>query len=92
MSWTRFGLTVIPLVVKAANIVETLAAHLHGGDKETKAVNVARDLVSLTETLADRDVLNDAKVEQAVREFLRAYVALQNAIAAAQAARREAGR
>lgn len=86
MNWLSLGLKLAPLVVQAVHSVETLI-QAKGRAKQDAALGLVADGVKLLETGIDHDVLNDEDVQAALRASIDAYVALQNAVAKAHAAK-----
>jgi hypothetical protein len=87
MKWLSFVIKVAPLVMAAVHAVERVVIGAKGKDKQEAAVEIVRTLIASTETIAGRDLLNDAAVEAALRAAIDAVVALENAIANAKAAK-----
>jgi hypothetical protein len=83
VNWLKLGLQLVPAIVSAIHAVEQLV-NRKGADKENMAVDAVAAGLQIAEGLAGRDLVRDAAVEPAVRDFMRAYVALQNAVRAAR--------
>lgn len=75
----------LPVIIQAISTVEKLAGGKKGKDKEDLAVDLVGDLLPLTEAAIGRDLLNDAEVQAAVRELMRAAVATMNVVNAVKA-------
>ncbi len=80
--WIFRGFSLIPTIIQAIVAVEALVRD-KGKVKEDAAVYLTRRLVLISEGLADKDLLDDEKVEEALRAIIRAVVALQNAVRSA---------
>lgn len=87
MTWTWLTHTarLLPLIVGAVHGVEAIASMARGQDKQDAAVEAVHAAVAATELAVGKDLLNDEDVDQAVRDVIDAYVALQNAVAAKHA-------
>lgn len=85
--WIGLGAKVITLIPMVVNAVEALKRGFSGKDKEDAAVEFAGTLVEASELVADKDLLNDPAVADAVRGAIRAYVNVQNVIAAVKASK-----
>ena len=77
----------VPALGTAVATIESSLPQLSGPNKKAAAVAMANAVVQALEGVEDKDVLNDAKVQEATSSFVDAYVALMNAIAAAKAAK-----
>ena len=75
------------IVIASINTIEEAAGEMKGGDKKAAVLKMAAAAVQAVEGASDKDVVNDAKVAEATSQFIDAYVALQNAIAAARQAK-----
>lgn len=78
MNWLMNGLKLVPLIVAAVGAVEKLATGLKGKQKQDAAVELIAELVPIIEAGIDRDVVDDAAVQDAVRKVIDAVVSLQN--------------
>lgn len=89
MKWVTFGINLVPKILLAIRAVERIATLIgvKGRDKEDAALQIVTTALEAAEGIIDRDLLEDERVAEAARQFIRSYVALQNAIAAAKAAR-----
>ena len=86
MSWLTGILKLIPLILAAVQAVERMSSK-KGKAKQDEAVNLVGDLVPLIEASIGRDVVDDAKVQVAIRAVIDAVVALQNVAADVKAHR-----
>lgn len=84
--WIGFGLRFIPYVGSIINAVEQIK-DAKGEEKLAKVKDAVSVGLPLIEDLTDRDLLNDGKVTEAFDGFVASYVAFQNALAAAKAAK-----
>lgn len=76
------------IVMTSINAIEENVGDLMtGADKKTAVLGIAANTVSTIEGALEKDVVNDAAVVSATGNFIDAYVALMNAIAAAKAAK-----
>jgi hypothetical protein len=81
------GLKLVPYIGVAINTIEAVAAtikELKGPAKKEAVLNAITKGIPIAENFLDKDVLNDPKVVEAVGDYIDAYVALQNAIAASK--------
>lgn len=79
--WIGIGTKVVPLVIGAVNAVEKLLSAAKGKEKQDAAVSMVAAMLAVVEGGIDKDLLNDAAVQDAVRKVIDAVVALQNVIA-----------
>lgn len=87
-TWLTVGLKLLPLIVSAVNAVERIVkGGAHGKDKQDAAVDLVTTMVESIEGLVNKDLLDDAQVQVALRATIDAIVAMQNAMAAARATR-----
>lgn len=84
------ALKLLPLVIQAVGAVERLATGAKGKAKEDAAVDLVRDFLPLLEGAINRDVVDDAQVQAALRSAIQAIVALANVARDVQAKRAEA--
>jgi|TARA_R110000787_G_scaffold141904_6_gene255462 hypothetical protein len=77
MKWLKGALKLFPLIMAAVQAVERMSSK-KGKAKQDEAVNLVGDLVPLIESSIGRDVVDDAKVQAAIRAVIDAVVALQN--------------
>lgn len=77
----------IPGLAAAANVVEESLPGLKGSDKKAAAIAIATTVLETAEGAAGKDLLKDPAVVKATSDFVDAYVALQNAIAAVKDAK-----
>jgi hypothetical protein len=80
-------LTVIPLAVRAVEILAGRAGDLKGKQKQDAAVAIVVDAVAVTEAIVGRDLLRDEEIDTAMRAVIDAIVALQNIVTSKAAAR-----
>jgi hypothetical protein len=76
--------SVVPIIFSAVTKVRQALPDLKGPDQQAAAMLIVEAVLSTSETLAGRDLINDADVKQAVRGVMDAVVALHNIIAAKQ--------
>lgn len=86
VKWIGIGEKIVPLVITAVNAVEKLADSAKGKDKQDAAVDLVSSMLAVVEGGVNKDLLNDAAVQEAVRKVIDAVVALQNVIATRAAA------
>ena len=80
MIWLQGALKLIPLILAAVQAVERMS-NKKGKEKQNEAVNLVGDLIPLIEASVGRDVVDDAKVQIAIRSVIDAVVQLQNVAA-----------
>lgn len=80
-SWVISGIRLVPHVIAAVHAVESLATAKSGKEKQDAAVEAVQAALEITEASMGRDVVDNPKVEQAVRQLIDAYIAVQNAVA-----------
>jgi hypothetical protein len=85
--WIGIGLRVIPYIGQAIQVVEGIKGAKGGAEKKAAVLAAVRTYVEAGEFVADRDLLEDSKVAEATGNVIDAIVSLQNAIAAAKAAK-----
>lgn len=78
---------VFPLIISAVKAVERFNDGRKGKDKQDAAVQLVGDLLPAVEAGIGRDVIDDAKVQDAMRKVIDAVVALMNVISDASAKR-----
>ena len=88
--WVKLGIGVARVMIPAVAKVETIARSLpslKGPATQDAVIELVTASVLASETIADRDLLNDPEVEKATRGIVDAVVAFQNVLAkkAAQA-------
>jgi hypothetical protein len=84
------GTKFVPYVnyaINAIEIVSDLIKGFKGQAKEDAVIAAVTRGLPILEGALEKDVVNDAAVIEATRQYIRAYVALQNAIRATLAAR-----
>ena len=86
MKWIDIGFKVLPYVIGAVNAAEKFVKG-SGKEKQDAAVSMVETFVAAAEGVAGRDLLNDAAVQDALRNAIDAVVALQNTIAAVKASK-----
>ena len=86
MSWLIGVLKLIPLILAAVQAVERMSSK-KGKEKQDEAVHLVGDLVPLIEASVGRDIVDDEKVQIAIRTVIDAVVALQNVAASVKARR-----
>lgn len=87
MGWVTGALKLIPLILTAITAVEKLVDK-KGKAKQDAAVDLIGQLVPLIEASIERDVVDDAAVQQGIRDTITATVSLMNIVRDVQAARR----
>lgn len=86
MKWAEIGFRALPYVLAAVSAVEKFVAG-KGKDKQDAAVEMVKTMLEAVEGSADKNLLDDAQVEAAVRAAINAIVDLQNVIAAVKASK-----
>lgn len=86
MTWITGALKLIPLAMTAIGAVERFVKG-KGKDKQDAAVAMVRDLLPMVEAGIGQDLLDDEKVQSALRKLIDAGVELQNVVADAKARR-----
>ena len=84
--WIALGSKLVPYIVIAVQAVEKLAAAKKGKEKQDAAVEVLGTGLEALEAGLNKDLLDNAEVQKAVRAAIDAYVHLQNVIARVKAA------
>ena len=77
----------VPLIIGAVQSIEQVARGTKGKAKQDAAVGLVRTLLPAIEDFVGKDLLNDPKVEQAIRGVMDAIVALQNVVIAVRGLR-----
>lgn len=90
MNWITGAIKLVPLVLTAVDTVERLTTAKKGRDKQDAAVDLVGQLVPMVEATIDREVVNEASVQDALRKVIDAIVALLNVVRDVQAKRRTA--
>lgn len=85
--WIALGVKLYPLISMAVTMVEKVAKAAKGKDKQDAAVEAIGVGLELVEAGTDKDLLDNAEVNAAVRSAIDAYVHLQNVIASVKAAK-----
>jgi len=82
MNWVNVGIKLLPFVLSCVQAVEGfLTGSKRGEEKENAAVGMVHAILQTIEAGVDKDLLNDADVNRAVRECMQAFVALENIVA-----------
>lgn len=81
MKWVEIGFKLAPLIVGAVHAVEKLVKGAKGKEKQDAAVDLAGTMLQAIEGVASKDLLDDQKVQNAVRDAIDALVKVQNVIA-----------
>jgi len=85
--WIKFAVTVASAAIPGVAQIETIARSmpaLKGKAKQDAVVELIKASVLASESVADRDLLNDPDVEKATRAIVDAVVAFQNIVARKQ--------
>lgn len=69
--------TIVPGVAKVEQLAEALP-HLKGSQKQDAVLQIAISALEASESLADKDLLNNPEVEAATRAVIDAIVHLHN--------------
>ena len=80
----QVGLTVVGAVVPGVSAIERIATAfpgMRGKAKQDAVVEIVKASLQASESVAGRDLANDADVEAATRGVIDAVVALQNIVA-----------
>lgn len=85
MKWLNIGIRFIPFINTIVTAIEQVKG-AQGAAKLSAAQEAIRVGLEATEFAVEKDLLNDDKVMEAATGYINAYVAVQNAIAAAKAA------
>lgn len=70
----------VSLIMTAVGAVERLGTGLKGKQKQDAAVNLTGEMLPLIEGMVGRDVVDDEKVQDVVRETIDVVVKLQNTV------------
>ena len=85
MQWVALGIKILPLVISAVQFVERLIkGEKKGAEKHAEVRQFILDLLTGSEGLTGRDLLNDEAVSKLIDNVIIAVVAAQNGIAAWQ--------
>lgn len=90
MKWISLAFRVAPLVVGAVHAVERIVKGAKGKEKQDAAVDFLMTVLAGVETGLSKDLLNDAKVQAAIRSAIDAIVSVENVIASKRAAAAQA--
>lgn len=77
MNWIAGALKLVPLIITAVTAVEKLTSK-KGKEKQDAAVDLVGQLVPLIEASIEREVVDEAEVQHAIRKVIDAVVALLN--------------
>lgn len=80
MKWLQIGLKLLPYIVSAVKSIEQFFTSGKGKAKEDAAVATVHGILEMVEAGAGKDLLNNEKVQQAVRDVMKAVVSLENII------------
>lgn len=86
MNWITGALKLVPLILTAVTAVERLTSK-KGQEKQDAAIDLVGQLVPMIEASIDREVVNEASVQVAMRKVIEAIVALLNVVRDVQAKR-----
>jgi hypothetical protein len=89
LKWIGIGFKLVPLILGAIHAVEKFIKGIKGTEKQDAALAFATDVLAFAEGATGKDLLDDARMQEALRALIDAYVAVQN-IAASLAAERAA--
>lgn len=87
LNWINVGMKIVSALPIVVSAVESLKRGFSGPEKEDAAVEFTKTVVEASEFVTDKDLLNDPQVAEAVRQAIRAYVNVQNVVAAVKAAK-----
>ena len=79
MGWLALGMKLLPYIVEAVNWVEKFVTE-KGQRKQDAAVYMVKSTLNLVEVGANRDILDDDKIEAATRAVIDAVGHLQNLV------------
>jgi len=79
MGFLQIGMKLLPYIVEAVNWVEKFITR-KGQPKQDAAIQMILSMLGIAESATEKDLLNDAKVEEATRKVIDAVVSLQNVI------------
>ena len=80
MNWVTGAVRLIPLIITAVQAVERLASAKKGKEKQEAAIGIIGDLVPMIEASINKEVVNEAAVQDAIRKVIDAVVSLQNVV------------
>ena len=86
MKWVEIGFRALPYILAAVTAVEKFVKG-KGQEKQDAAVAMVETMLLATEGVTGKDLLDNDKVQTAVRHAIDAVVALQNTIAAVKASK-----
>jgi|TARA_R110000824_G_scaffold132891_1_gene295444 hypothetical protein len=78
--WIQIGLKLLPYVVSAVNSIERFFKAGKGQAKEDAAVATVSSILETVEAGAGKELLDNEKIQDAVRNVMKAIVSLQNII------------
>jgi len=82
MKWINIGIKLLPYILSCVQAVEGfLKGPKRGEEKENAAVGMVNAILVTIEAGIDKDLLHDEDVNRAVRQCMRAFVALENIVA-----------
>ena len=79
MGFLDIGLRLFPLILTAIESVERFVRG-KGSEKEDAAVTMVDTILRTVEAGTNKDLLNDAAVNAATRDVIKAVVSLQNVV------------
>ena len=68
MKWISLGVRLVPMVLAAIQKIEMFRTGLKGKEKQEAALSFAGDLLLLVEGVAGKELMDDARMQQALRE------------------------
>ena len=80
MKWIQIGLKLLPYIVSAVQSIERFFTTGKGKAKEDAAVATVHGILEMVEAGAGKDLLDNDKVQEAVRNVMKAVVSLENII------------
>ena len=80
MKWLQIGMKLLPYIVSAVQSIERFFTAGKGKAKEDAAVATVHGILDMVEAGAGQDLLDNDKVQEAVRNVMQAVVSLQNVI------------
>lgn len=78
--WASIGIGFMPYINQAMAIVEMIST-VKGEVKRSQAVDLVKYLITTSENVSGRDLVNDAEVIKAMEALMDAIVAFQNLLA-----------
>jgi hypothetical protein len=89
LNWLAIGFKIAPILIGAIHAVEKFIKGIKGREKQDAALAFAKEVLELAEGATGKELLDDARMQDAMRKLIDAYVAVQN-MAASIAAERAA--